>query len=668
MVSVFPANETDFSTNGIKALTCISAIVSEEINGEYSLQAEIPLTESVENGTILKTNTPKGKQLFRIYNISPNITGGTVIYARHIFYDLLDDFIEDKRPSGDGNAAVLSILDGTGFAGVSDITTENRATYQMTNPVKALIGDGNSFVNRWGGEIERDNFTVRMLERVGADRNATIRYRKNLTGLECSTDISGVVTRIYPTGRKADGQTLLTLPEKYIDSPLINNYARIKTARVDYPDIKVVTEAGEGESIVTEAQALERLRQAAKKEFENGADLPEFTGKVEFLPLQDTEEYKNLSALEKVYIGDSVTVYYEPLSIGLSARVMAYSYDALGGRYESVTLGCVRPLAGTLGSTLGQYLQSVDDAHSEEESKIRQEFVAADGELRSAIEDTETGLSSEIEQTAEQLTISFTNADKGLESQITQTAAEITARVQDNEDNISTLSQTATKIETNVKNLEDDTASQFKQTATEISTKVSKGEIASTINQTAQSVKIQAGKIDLTGYVTMTNLSTAGQTTINGGSITTGTIDAAKVAVKNLKADSITSGTLDASKVTVNNLDASKITTGKLSADRIDVDNISIDRISLSSSNYIKISSAYGPVSLDLYSGSSYRGGLCYDSSKGTTLRAWSLGTGKVTLDADRIDITGTLYYGGYRVVWKDVSINGTNYKILVNA
>ena len=49
--------------------------------------------------------------------------------------------------------------------------------------------------------------------------------------------------------------------------------------------------------------------------------------------------------------------------------------------------------------------------------------------------------------------------------------------------------------------------SQIQQNATAITSKVSAGDIASTINQTAQSVLIQAGKIDLQGYVTASDLS-----------------------------------------------------------------------------------------------------------------------------------------------------------------
>ena len=67
-------------------------------------------------------------------------------------------------------------------------------------------------------------------------------------------------------------------------------------------------------------------------------------------------------------------------------------------------------------------------------------------------------------------------------------------------------------------------SSSISQMAGEIEMKVSAGDIASSINQTAQSVRIKASKIDLDGYATFTNLETEGQTNIHGGNIKTGTI------------------------------------------------------------------------------------------------------------------------------------------------
>ena len=117
------------------------------------------------------------------------------------------------------------------------------------------------------------------------------------------------------------------------------------------------------------------------------------------------------------------------------------------------------------------------------------------------------------------------------------------------------------------------------------------GSIISTINQSAEAVTIDASKIDLNGYVTVSSLS-AGTTTINGGCITTGTIDASDVSIINLDADNINAGTLSASYIsggtlncnliTVTNLSASSITSGTMSANRISGGTIDASKITVS--------------------------------------------------------------------------------------
>lgn len=64
-------------------------------------------------------------------------------------------------------------------------------------------------------------------------------------------------------------------------------------------------------------------------------------------------------------------------------------------------------------------------------------------------------------------------------------------------------------------------------------------------------------------------------TTIDGGNITTGTIDASLAKITNIVADSIKSGTINASVITIDSLDADNITTGTLSAARIAIDSTS---------------------------------------------------------------------------------------------
>ena len=60
----------------------------------------------------------------------------------------------------------------------------------------------------------------------------------------------------------------------------------------------------------------------------------------------------------------------------------------------------------------------------------------------------------------------------------------------------------------------------------EVRKKVNFNEIISTINQSAEGIKINANKVDLNGYVTMKNLGTPGATIIDGRNIKTGFIEA----------------------------------------------------------------------------------------------------------------------------------------------
>ena len=90
IITLYSKIETDFTHNGLMILQPIEAVVTEEINGDYSLKITMPRGFSeIENEQIIKVPTPKTDQLFRIYNSDVDMLGNPVFYARHIFYDLL---------------------------------------------------------------------------------------------------------------------------------------------------------------------------------------------------------------------------------------------------------------------------------------------------------------------------------------------------------------------------------------------------------------------------------------------------------------------------------------------------------------------------------------------------------------------------------------------------
>lgn len=657
MIRLFERTDSNFATNGMKVLRPLSAVVKEEINGDFSLELHLPTTESdVFCERIVVAPTPHGDQPFRIYNTVPEI-GGITALGRHLFYDLLDAYIEDVRPSGNGAKAIQSVLAGTGFIGESDVEETATAYYQMINPIQAIMGSDNSVLMVWGGELERDGKNVRLMQRLGADKGICIRYRKNLTGLKCNVNYDSVVTRIYPTGRAADNQTLLRLPEKYIDSPRIDSYRYPKAKRLDYPDIKISDE-------MSEEQALTKLRDAVRADFATGIDLPTVSVDVQFLPLENTEEYKEFASLERIELGDTVKVIHEPLNIVVTQRVMSYEYNALTNRYTTVTLGSVPPVFGGQGSVLGDQIQKVEEESKQADEGIRQEFKAADGVLLSTIENAETGLSTKIEQTEERITMVAQDADSRMSeieltatgiisrvlnaegdiSTLKVTATGITSRVENAEGSISTLQQTAISLQSSITSMDKTYSSKFTQTAKEISTKVSEGDIASTINQTAQKVKIAASKLELSGYATFSSLSSSGSSTINGDNITTGSLDADLITTGALSADRINGGTIDASKITVKNINASNITTGKLSADCIDTSKLTVDKISINNG----------------------KGGVFFEGgTRGLVVNAVNLAYGYITLDGDRTNITGRFFYQDRECVIKSLSINGATYKFL---
>lgn len=83
-----------------------------------------------------------------------------------------------------------------------------------------------------------------------------------------------------------------------------------------------------------------------------------------------------------------------------------------------------------------------------------------------------------------------------------------------------------------------------------------------TINDDTSEAKLEADKVNLSGYVTIDNLKTAGKTIIDGGNIITGTIDASKATITNINADNIKSGTITGRNISGGTITGTQISNG----------------------------------------------------------------------------------------------------------
>ena len=230
------------------------------------------------------------------------------------------------------------------YSGRSDITNVATAYYQNMNFMEALNGDiEQSFINRWGGEIIFDNFSVIVNSRVGADHGVTLQYGKNIPedGMSISVDVRDVVTRIYPVaynGRMMNGSG-------YVDSPLISNYPTIKTASITFEDVKLIDDMEEGDEedgiiiCATQTELNAALTQKCNEQYSAGIDKPTVTIEADMVMLAKTEQYKNFEVIETVSLGDTIHCKNERLGITTDARIIELTYDAINKKVTSVVIG-----------------------------------------------------------------------------------------------------------------------------------------------------------------------------------------------------------------------------------------------------------------------------------------------------------------------------------------
>ena len=361
-MNIYQDNTTNFNNNGLGFLTdIISASIVDEINGEYSLSIEYPinghLSEYLVEENYIKCKVADGtKQVFIIKNVEK--TFDTIkVYANHIFYLLIDNFLDNVAPTNLNCETFLNwILARTNyqtpFVGHSDIAITKSARYVRKNPVEAILGDDdNSMVNMFGGEIKRDNYDIYFNTRIGADNGVKLLFGKNINEINITVDTTGVYTRIMPVG--FDG---LLLPELYVDSPLINNYLYPKICKYEFSDIKYDPEDEEAYHTLDDAYVA--LRNATNKLYSEGIDKPQINIKIDWIELSKTNEYKQYQNLETVNIGDTIYAYI--LGMELETRVIKTTYNPLTDMIESFEIGTPQPTTASYQNNLERQIEKVN--------------------------------------------------------------------------------------------------------------------------------------------------------------------------------------------------------------------------------------------------------------------------------------------------------------------
>lgn len=352
MIQIYSPSNTDFEKNGDIVLMPTACAINAELNGAWTIELEHPIDKEgrwkwIEETAVIKVPSFFAEdQLFRLKSVEKS-DAGISASGEPIFMDAMDDcFLTDIRPTNKTGQEALDLMTAPNskYTGISNISRAATAYYEYKNLIEAINSDDeNSFINRWGGEILFDNYTVKINDRVGGDYGVELRYGKNIPqdGLKESVDTNEVVTRIYPqayNGYKLSGNG-------YVDSELIENYPIIKIATITFDNVKMIADASEDDEengiIVCENQTEldAALTEKCEEEFENGLDRPSVNIEAEIVLLKNTEQYKEYAVLEDVSLGDTIHCKHNRLGIVTDARVISLEYDCILKKVNSVELG-----------------------------------------------------------------------------------------------------------------------------------------------------------------------------------------------------------------------------------------------------------------------------------------------------------------------------------------
>ena len=329
---------TALATNGLGTLPhALSCTRHQVINGDWSLTLSYPLDAPgaalLQPERLLCYEDEGGAQLYRISRLKPSISrqGRTLeVEAPHLCYDLAHKYIvnietseDDRYPDGiDAATALEQLLAGTGFS-PGDVTAGGDTLDYLDilqKDVMSCIKE--QLLEKWGGELEFDNFTVHLRSALGQDRRYPIRDGRNIAGITVTEDYEPVVTRLHVRGYENANFEEINDGKDWIDSELSAQYAYAREGYADFDD-------------VDDPQELLRLG----RERLTALEVPEITYDIRLAQMRGTVQYAAYRRLENFALGDTAVLHSAAVDRDVILRCSEMETDCLSGRNKSLKLG-----------------------------------------------------------------------------------------------------------------------------------------------------------------------------------------------------------------------------------------------------------------------------------------------------------------------------------------
>ena len=329
MLYLLESDTRNVKWNGIPLHEATSAIIKEQMNGDFTLTVRYPITDSeiyqlFREDMLIKAPAPViGPQLFRIKKPVEN-DDHLEITAYHITDDVMQRSINplsvNKQSCWQALSQLVQVAKSpiNDFSFTSDITDRRTINTKEVETLYSVLMDGaHSIVGTWEGEMVRDNFAISIKRNRGEDRGVIISTHKNLKSYQRTKNSQNVVTRIHAKSTfKAEGAKEDTTIAITVDSPLIGAYPYINERSYTNNNIQTVEELTKWASAKFTNEHIDKATDAIK---------------IEAYELDG----------QTVHMGDTVNLKSYKHNVDVYKKAIAYEYDCLAnngqGAYVTIT-------------------------------------------------------------------------------------------------------------------------------------------------------------------------------------------------------------------------------------------------------------------------------------------------------------------------------------------
>lgn len=373
MIRLFSSDDKTFTTNGDIVIKPLKAKVHKEDNGSFYLDLETSLdyVDDLTANRIVVANTPQGSQAFRITNVEQTRKKISA-KCHHVFYDsnnylIADSYVVDKNCNDALDHLNNATDNASPFTTVSDVTRIN--SFRCVR--KSLYEAIQIVIERWGGHLVRDNYTIAIRNAIGKDNGVVVRYAKNLKEINCEYNWDNVVTKLMPVGK--DG---LLLDEKYVYSNTQYDIPYTKCVSFEQNGIEEddYKDAEGNLNEVSYNNALMNDLRTQAQDYVNSNCKP-------------SVNYKLKANLEKITdVGDTIVVKDERLGLDITTNVIAYDYDCILERYTELEFGNFKQkLSNLVDSITSSTQQTIQENNKVIKVTLSDELKTATDKILSAM-------------------------------------------------------------------------------------------------------------------------------------------------------------------------------------------------------------------------------------------------------------------------------------------